>query len=128
MTTFQASPVHIDFAHDTMTSDQYEKYELLSFIPFYGTITQGDGGRNAHYGETHNRILDRQAGRRNIGDAVHHGPRLDQSGQVSSLPLRRQMEGQEKRDGGLAKEPAKYVTIPKNTFGPPENGKLNGDP
>lgn len=109
-----STPVTID---DTMTIGRYEKYEQLPFMRTYDTILRGE--QHARYGERANRILDREGSGRDLGDAVHNGTRLDQGWQVSSLPLWWQVEGQEKRTGGLAEEAAKHsVEVTKNAGGP----------
>lgn len=74
-------------------------------------IKQGDGGRNAYnYGEEGKRILDPQAGVRNIGSAVHERAGLDQRRNIASLPLRWTMEGQENRTEGVAAKTEEYVS------------------
>lgn len=116
---FQAStPVTID---DTMTARQHHgKHETLTYSHHHDTIQQGD--QNARYGKANNRILDREAGRRDAGDAVQHSSRLDQGWHVSSVPAWRTLASQEKRAGGLAGKTKEQVSalgnIPKNAGGP----------
>lgn len=95
---------------NALVQNEYnEKYEPLTSLCFCGTIAKGDGGRNAYnYGDTTNRILDREAGGRDTTGTLYYGTGLDQSRNVARLSSWRAMEGQETRTGGMGRTAEKY--------------------
>lgn len=123
--TYHSQASRLFTIDDTMIICQFQT-NMLTDNGYYDTMNK-EGESHDRYGAT-NRILDRRGDRCLVGRKGNLCERLDTQQEVASLQVWASPQGQASRFGEVYRGKQTLGVIPKNDFGPPENGKLNGGP